>query len=208
MKTASRVRGPGSGAVQAEVCFPDGSRNVRGPRGLQESSRERDCPHRDPPLGRGRISEGERQARDLEQAKAGVMKPLFLLRGLSVKSSTEAWRHNLMPPFPFLIRTENNTCFDGGLYEHDHGLTYVDTCKNKESHTKKFVTTNDTTPSPPSARALLKAFKELGCCFFFLFVCFLSMSPCLARKQTFLCSKLAHFCTLASRCIRHRGCVQ
>ena len=97
------------------------------------------------------------------------MKPLFLLRGVSVKSSTEAWRHNLMPPFPFLVRTENNTCFDGGLYEHDHGLTYVDTCKNKESHTKKFVTTNHTTPSPSQCKGFAESFQGVGFFFFFFF---------------------------------------
>lgn len=86
---------------------------------------------------------------------------LLLLRGLSVKSCTEAWRHNLMPPFPFLVITENNTCFDGGLYEHDGGLTYVDTCKNKESHTKKFATTDHTTPSPSQCKGFAESFQGL-----------------------------------------------
>lgn len=65
--------------------------------------------------------------------------------------------------------TENNTCFDGGLYEHDHGLTYVDTCKNKESHTKKFVTTNHTTPSPSQCKGFAESFQGVGFFFFFFF---------------------------------------
>ena len=95
-----------------------------------------------------------------------------------------------------LTWTENNICLVGALQVH-HDMTYVDSCKNKKTNTKKFATTNH---APPST-CLYKGFAESlqgnsGCLRRELPVSLLGLTINLSLLQTSI--------VLASLWVRHR----